>query len=131
MATSGAAPRPEMVQSAVSFLSDPKVQSSSIAQRIAFLETKGLNSHEIDEALRQAGMAGQGSQQQSSPQVARSYAPYQQGPYGNSPYAPPQQTRDWRDWFIMAVVTGTVGYGVIALARVSIPRIGLCYRASL
>lgn len=103
-----------MIQSAVSFLSDPKIQSSSIAQRIAFLESKGLNSQEIDEALRQVGMAQTQQQQQQQAihpsQQTRYYPP--------GTYAPPQQpTRDWRDWFIMAVVTGTVGYGVIALAR--------------
>ncbi|CAO1621267.1 unnamed protein product [Sympodiomycopsis kandeliae] len=115
-----AAPRQEMIQSAISFLSDPKIQSSSIAQRIAFLESKGLNSAEIDEALRQSGLAGQPPQ----PVAPRGYPQQQQQqqqPY-YGPYPPRSQvdgppTRDWRDWFIMAVVTGTVGYGVIALAR--------------
>lgn len=27
--------------------------------------------------------------------------------------------RDWRDWFIMATVTGGVGYGLYFLAKVS------------
>lgn len=111
-----------MVQSAVSFLSDPKVHSSSVAQRIAFLESKGLSSQEIDEALRQVGLGGGGGgepnrgpanySQQRSPYAAvqQQYPPYAQQPAAS---------RDWRDWFIMAVVSGAVGYGVIALARVS------------
>lgn len=28
--------------------------------------------------------------------------------------------RDWRDWFIMAVVGGTVGYVAVKLAQVSV-----------
>ncbi|PWN52164.1 hypothetical protein IE53DRAFT_327206 [Violaceomyces palustris] len=113
--------RPEMVSSAISFLSDPKVQSSSLSQRVSFLESKGLRPQEIDEALRSAGqvMAGSGGA------LSASHPPY---PYGhgapppayynpNYPAQPSQQGRDWRDWFIMAVVSGTIGYGVISLAK--------------
>ena len=45
------APRADMVANAVSFLEDPNVQSSSMSQRISFLESKGLTSQEIDLAL--------------------------------------------------------------------------------
>lgn len=98
----GAVPRSDMVQSAVSFLADPKVQSSPVSQRITFLESKGLTPQEIDAALAQA---------------PRGVAP--PAAYPMVPAYPPwhQPQRDWRDWFIMAVVSGTVGYGVIALAR--------------
>ncbi|KAN0065415.1 peroxisomal membrane protein pex14 [Thecaphora frezii] len=116
-------PRQDMVASAVSFLSDPKVQSASMSQRISFLESKGLRPHEIDEALRQSGQAGGGGTAVSSggPSYAQYGAPspYQPALYGHM-YAPPPPTtqgRDWRDWFIMAVVSGTVGYGVISLAK--------------
>lgn len=120
--SSSSSPRQEMVQSAVSFLSDPKVHSSSVAQRIAFLESKGLSSQEIDEALRQVGLGGGGGGEAN-----RGPANYsqQRSPYAavQQPYPPYAQqagaSRDWRDWFIMAVVSGAVGYGVIALARVS------------
>ncbi|SNX83530.1 related to PEX14 - peroxisomal protein involved in protein import - peroxin [Melanopsichium pennsylvanicum] len=110
--------RPDMVSSAVSFLSDPKVQSSTMSQRVSFLETKGLRPAEIDEAMRQANA----SQAQSS--GYSSYASVPPAPYyQNAPNAPypnattQQQGRDWRDWFIMAVVSGTIGYGVISLAK--------------
>lgn len=111
--------RQDMVASAVSFLSDPKVQSSSMSQRVSFLESKGLRPNEIDEAIRQSGAQAGGS---------AGYASYAAGPpapyYGGAPYGAPyptaqaqQQGRDWRDWFIMAVVSGTIGYGVISLAK--------------
>lgn len=94
-----------MVQSAIQFLEDPKVQSSPVSQRISFLESKGLTPQEIDAALSHVGRAG-------------GAALTQRAPYPMMPAYPPARTqRDWRDWFIMTVVAGTVGYGVVALAR--------------
>lgn len=111
--------RPDMVASAITFLSDPKVQSSTMSQRVSFLESKGLRPNEIDEAIRQAN--------QSQATGSTGYASYAAGPpapyYGGAPYgaypagASQHQGRDWRDWFIMAVVSGTIGYGVISLAK--------------
>ncbi|WFD39123.1 peroxisomal membrane protein pex14 [Malassezia japonica] len=100
--------RTEMIQSAVSFLADPKVQSSPISQRVSFLESKGLTPQEVDLALAQA----------SRPQSLGS-APQYASPYPMMPAYPPgqQYRRDWRDWFIMAVVSGTIGYGIFGLAR--------------
>ncbi|WFD25377.1 peroxisomal membrane protein pex14 [Malassezia nana] len=97
--------RADMIQSAIQFLEDPKVQSSPVSQRISFLESKGLTPQEIDAALSQAGRAG-----------GAAVAP--RAPYPMMPaYPPVRPQRDWRDWFIMTVVAGTVGYGVVALAR--------------
>lgn len=113
--------RQDMVASAVSFLSDPKVQSSSMSQRVSFLESKGLRPNEIDEAIRQAGQAPAGGPSGYASYAAGPPAPYYAGgpPYGAYPGAAQaqQQGRDWRDWFIMAVVSGTIGYGVISLAK--------------
>ncbi|EST05839.1 Peroxisome membrane anchor protein Pex14p, N-terminal [Kalmanozyma brasiliensis GHG001] len=108
--------RPDMVASAITFLSDPKVQSSSMSQRVSFLESKGLRPHEIDEAIRQANSSQAGNSGYAS-YAAGPPAPYYGGgmPYG--PHPAQQQGRDWRDWFIMAVVSGTIGYGVISLAK--------------
>lgn len=102
-----AVPRADMIQNAVSFLADPKVQSSPISQRISFLESKGLTPQEVDMALAQA----------SRPQAM---SPQYSSPYPMMPAYPPVQSsrRDWRDWFIMAVVSGTIGYGIFGLARV-------------
>lgn len=124
--------RQDMVASAVSFLQDPKVQQSSVSQRVSFLESKGLSPDEIDEALRQTGSSGAitaGAAAQAGPShnVYAQGQGYAQGPvyynnggmppYGMAQQQPPRYDRDWRDWFIMAVVSGTVGYGLIALAR--------------
>ncbi|KAJ3313403.1 peroxisomal membrane protein pex14 [Blyttiomyces sp. JEL0837] len=45
--------RDDAIQLAVRFLKDPKVQQSTLAKRIAFLESKGLSTAEIEEALAQ------------------------------------------------------------------------------
>lgn len=107
-----------MVQSAVTFLADPNVQSSPFSQRISFLESKGLTSQEIDLALSQAAHSG-GAGGPSAVAHARGGGVPPPGAYPMVPAYPPMQPprRDWRDWFIMGVVSGTVGYGLIALAR--------------
>ncbi|KAJ4486233.1 hypothetical protein J3R30DRAFT_3820487 [Lentinula aciculospora] len=93
--------REELVRNAVAFLSDTKSQSSSLAQRIQFLEAKGLSPPEIDLALRQA--SNQSSYSAGFPAA-----------FG-SPY--PAQQWDWRDYFITAVVSGTVIYGAVSLFK--------------
>lgn len=132
--------RPEMVSSAVSFLSDPKVHSSTVSQRISFLESKGLSPDEIDEALRQTGTSGAITAGAAAPHSGPSHSIYpqqQQQPYAPVYYGaqhqhPPQQhDRDWRDWFIMAVVSGTVGYGIIQLARVRLSLLALSFLSHL
>lgn len=114
-----AAPRADMVQSAVSFLADPAVATSPLEQRVSFLTSKGLTQAEIEEALRIAPQQQQQQVMMAGSQVGayagRPYAGAMQPYYGPGPAQ--QQGRDWRDWFIMAVVSGTVGYGVISLAK--------------
>ncbi|KAJ7254035.1 hypothetical protein B0H12DRAFT_1115652 [Mycena haematopus] len=95
--------RQELIRNAVVFLNDPTSQSSPLTHRIQFLEAKGLTPAEIDLAIRQAA---QGS----------SYTPaYSQTPYPLMP--PPSYRWDWRDYFITAVVSGTVTYGAVALFK--------------
>ncbi|EIN13674.1 hypothetical protein PUNSTDRAFT_94903 [Punctularia strigosozonata HHB-11173 SS5] len=105
------ADRAELIRNAVTFLADPKTQVSPLAQRIQFLEAKGLTSAEIEEALRQASV--------NATAVPPRYTVY--GPaYGPSPYPlvpPAAQPWDWRDYFIGAVVSGSLVYGAVALAR--------------
>ncbi|KAK0208284.1 peroxisomal membrane anchor protein conserved region-domain-containing protein [Desarmillaria ectypa] len=96
--------RQELLRNAVAFLSDPKSQASPLAQRIQFLESKGLNSQEIDIALRQS----------SNTSAPVSYpAPYPVSPF---PTVPSTQW-DWRDYFITAVVSGTITYGAVTLFK--------------
>lgn len=98
--------RQALLSSAISFLRDPSTASSPLAQRVAFLESKGLTPSEIEQALQLA----------TSPSL---------GPGGTM--MTPRGTvgrefeRDWRDWFIMTVVGGSVGYLAILLAQVSSP----------
>ncbi|KII93575.1 hypothetical protein PLICRDRAFT_49617 [Plicaturopsis crispa FD-325 SS-3] len=106
--------RQELIRNAISFLADPKIQASPLAQRIQFLEAKGLTSPEIEEALKLSAMN----------QSAASY-PYQPNPvsygYGPSQYSimgpPPSPQWDWRDYFITAVVSGTITYGAVSLFK--------------
>ncbi|KAJ8469443.1 hypothetical protein ONZ45_g16888 [Pleurotus djamor] len=100
--------REELLRNAVAFLSDPKSQSSSLAQRIQFLEAKGLTPSEIDMAMKQA------SSNQTVPTHAAGLPVY--GPH-YAPVPPPRPTWDWRDYFITAVVSGTIMYGAAAVLR--------------
>ncbi|GAA5880781.1 hypothetical protein JCM3774_005746 [Rhodotorula dairenensis] len=109
--------RAQLVSSAVSFLVDPQTASSPLAQRIAFLESKGLNQNEIQIALQQA-------QSHAAPGPGPGPAGPAPGParYGAqqmaSPYGPGfEYQRDWRDWFVMAVVGGGVGWLAVKLAQ--------------
>ncbi|KAF5390175.1 hypothetical protein D9757_002862 [Collybiopsis confluens] len=97
--------REELVRNAVAFLADPKSQASPLTQRIQFLEAKGLTPPEIDLAIQHATNQSAAA----SPYVGR-YPPA----FGN-PYAARQW--DWRDYFITAVVSGTVLYGAVSLFK--------------
>jgi Pex14 N-terminal domain len=107
-------PREELISSAVTFLSDPKVQSSPLTKRLSFLESKGLTQEEITEVLNRLNNPPTTPTPPVSPPVPQYAA------YGN-PYGPPPEVpaRDWRDWFIMAVVTSGLSYGVYTIAKVS------------
>ncbi|KAJ7631008.1 hypothetical protein FB45DRAFT_990856 [Roridomyces roridus] len=95
--------RNELIRNAVAFLNDPSSQASPLAQRIQFLEAKGLTPAEIDLAIRQASQG---------PSNATAYGP---APYALLP--PPPYRWDWRDYFITAVVSGAVTYGAVALFK--------------
>lgn len=107
--------REDLVSSALTFLADPKVQASPLAKKLAFLESKGLTQEEITEVLNRLNNS------QSTPSTTPSTAPPlpEYAPYGN-PYGQPPEPpgRDWRDWFIMAVVSSGVTYGLYTLAKV-------------
>jgi peroxin-14 len=95
--------REELLHNAVLFLTDQKVHNSSLASKITFLEGKGLNEDEIEEALRRARtgntepvpVAGP-SRAYSTPQ-GQGYG-YEQGFMQRMPPEVPK--RDWRDLFV-------------------------------
>ncbi|EGN99166.1 hypothetical protein SERLA73DRAFT_54783 [Serpula lacrymans var. lacrymans S7.3] len=101
--------RQELIRSAVSFLSDIKTQQAPLAQRIQFLQAKGLTGPEIDDALKLAG-----NNQTPPPQYVQ-YPP----DYARSPYmGPPTAHRwDWRDYFIASVVAGSTALGAYTLLK--------------
>lgn len=95
------------MSSAVSFLRDPSTANSPLAQKVAFLESKGLNQVEIEQAL-QAANGGPLSL------VHPHHAHGRGGGLGVAEFE-----RDWRDWFIMSVIGGGVGWLAVKLAQVS------------
>jgi peroxin-14 len=101
--------RQELVQSAINFLKDPQVQNSPLQKRVAFLESKGLTSDEIEEALRQV--------KGGSSSVAPPVLPPQQN-QDVIARPPPVPRMDWRDFFIAAVLIGGIGYAIVAVAKV-------------
>lgn len=120
--------REDIVASAVDFLRDPSVASSSIESRIAFLQTKNLTQEEIRAALTRVGVeppavfpaAPQTVATRASapaPQPYYGQQPQQYPPYGWQQPPPDAPRRDWRDWFIMATVVSGVGYGVYSLTK--------------
>ncbi|KAF8560421.1 hypothetical protein OG21DRAFT_1600190 [Imleria badia] len=74
---------------------EDKSQNAPLPQRIQFLEAKGLSGPEIDQAIRLA--------------AAQPLSVYQPAPH--------HRQWDWRDYFITAVVSGTVAYGAISLFK--------------
>lgn len=124
--------RPDLVASAVTFLRDPSVADSPVASRLSFLEAKGLTPAEIDEAFRTTYGSSPGNTASSSDLAAavqphsrmfsQSYPPpaYRGTPnFASTSQVFDERGRDWRDWFIMTVVGGTVGYFLVSMARVS------------
>ncbi|OBA17955.1 hypothetical protein METBIDRAFT_33724 [Metschnikowia bicuspidata var. bicuspidata NRRL YB-4993] len=110
----------DLINSAVSFLQDLTVAASPINKKIEFLQTKGLNEEEIDEAIKRANNSPpnpSSSPQTSSattyrgavqeqPHHAQNYAPLDY--YSVAPQVP---ERTWKDYFIMATATAGVTYG--------------------
>ncbi|MCJ1473809.1 peroxisomal membrane protein pex14 [Lambiella insularis] len=123
--------REDLISSAIAFLQDPSVAVSPIDKRKAFLQSKNLTEEEIVIALARAGedqtysttsaQINTPSYAYSNPQSVRQPPPpsygYGYGPYQGGPWPPEPPRRDWRDWFIMATVTGGVSYGLYTVAK--------------
>ncbi|TGZ84913.1 hypothetical protein EX30DRAFT_392316 [Ascodesmis nigricans] len=116
--------REELIASAITFLQDPSVAASPLEKRVAFLQSKNLTPEEIDAALRRVGEAPASTAITSTPRGSppaggSGYALPNYNPYFAPPgqQQPPVPARDWRDWFVMATITGGVGYGIYFLAK--------------
>ncbi|KAK9461175.1 peroxisomal membrane anchor protein conserved region-domain-containing protein [Lipomyces oligophaga] len=131
-----AALREDLIVSAVAFLVDPKAAESPLAQRIQFLESKGLTQAEIAEALRRSASLDAASITAASPSStttatasqpvspttlsASSSLPPRPTYYPGQQYAqqaPPVPRRDWKDMFVMATATAGITYGLWFLAK--------------
>jgi peroxin-14 len=98
--------RQDLIQNAVLFLQDPKTQSSPLTSKIEFLQAKGLNEQEIQEALSRSS-SGPSTSSSSSGQYRReeSYG-YGAGVGTGIRYemAPVPPKRDWRDLFVCPII---------------------------
>lgn len=133
----------ELINSAVSFLKDPQVGGSPLTKKVEFLESKGLNQEEIEEALKRANdNSTTTSSSSSSSSVASSNLSnttsspsyqsqqQQQQVYSQPPIdyynvvPPPLPEKSWKDYFIMATATAGVTYGLYqVVTRYLIPSI--------
>ncbi|KHC45253.1 peroxin-14 [Candida albicans P60002] len=134
----------ELINSAVSFLKDPQVGGSPLTKKVEFLESKGLNQEEIEEALKRANdnstttssssssssvASSNSSNTTSSPsyQSQQQQQVYSQPPidyYNVVPPPPPVPEKSWKDYFIMATATAGVTYGLYqVVTRYLIPSI--------
>ncbi|KAF9996928.1 peroxisomal membrane protein pex14 [Entomortierella chlamydospora] len=118
--------REDILASAVKFLQDPKVQASPLGKKVAFLESKGLTSQEIEEAMARANGTSTGAATTvaaagTTPGTVQQMAvPYQgQGQVVMAPSPPPPLPAkyDWKDMFIAAVVAGGFSYGMWQIAK--------------
>jgi hypothetical protein len=95
-------PRQDLIQNAILFLQDPKTQSSPLTSKIEFLQAKGLNESEIQDAL---------SRSSSSSSSVSAYNPTNLGSSGGGgggygmryEMAPVPPKRDWRDLFVCPI----------------------------
>lgn len=115
----------ELITSAISFLRDPNVSTSPLNKKIEFLESKGLNQEEIEEALKRASTSTTSS---TTPASASQYQPsnYAQPlpPLDYYPLAPGVPERTWKDYFIMATATAGATYGLYqVVSRYLLPSI--------
>ncbi|KAF9167893.1 peroxisomal membrane protein pex14 [Actinomortierella ambigua] len=116
--------REDILASAVRFLQDPKVQASSLGKKVAFLESKGLTSEEIEEAMARVNGTATATAASAVPIAQQALVPahgaMMMTPQGQQvmmapPPLPPKY--DWKDMFIAAVVAGGFGYGVWQVAK--------------
>ncbi|KAF9175547.1 peroxisomal membrane protein pex14 [Mortierella sp. AD011] len=121
--------REDILASAVKFLQDSNVQASPLGKKVAFLESKGLTSQEIEEAMARANGTSTGAAATTTTTTAAAGTtpgtvqqmtiPYQgQGQVVMAPPPPPLPVKyDWKDMFIAAVVAGGFSYGMWQIAK--------------
>ena len=98
--------RSALLENAVRFLQDPQVRASSLAKQVAFLESKGLNREEIDEALQKAGVSS-GAAGPAVAAAGHSLPPPL--PVGPPPVRAIEDRFNWGKFALMLAVIGSAG----------------------
>lgn len=122
--------RQDMVNNAVSFLTDPSVNDTPLAKKIQFLESKGMTNAEIQHALSMAQQQPVTSTAAIPPPPTQSPAqlppppsinPY---PYYVPPPPPAPRSYDWKDYVIMSTTAAGFLYGAYTVvSRYVLPKV--------
>jgi peroxin-14 len=104
--------RQDLVDNAIKFLRDPKVQEASLAKKTAFLESKGLTNSEIEEALSKATNNSSAPQLPSRDQNAHQIV---------------NHTNPWTSFAYAVVGMGALSYGVYHICKVFCLIPEICY----
>jgi len=109
-------PREDMVSKAVEFLQHPKVQSTTLAQRRAFLTKKGLTDEEVSLAVGRSGVSVEAAvvpvaAQNSTPSAYQALQPRY------TPVAPGTIWSRVYDITSMCMMVGGISYGVYHVLR--------------
>ena len=124
--------RADLLESAVRFLSDPKVREAAIGRKIAFLESKGLTSEEIEKAMELASAPTSSTNQKGPiyPDTVSTSQPERLpvAPPLPSQYPPPptyaiqpaHYQASWKDIIYTTASAGSIAYGIWTLINVSL-----------
>lgn len=107
--------RKKRINTAVKFLQNPRVRETTMSQRKAFLEKKGLSKDEVEEAIRISGTASDETSAPTHPPV-----PPQRGTRTpSSSYAStlPPPPVPWRSYVGAAILGGGIGYTLAHLFK--------------
>ncbi|XP_048728489.1 peroxisomal membrane protein PEX14-like [Ostrea edulis] len=104
-------PREDMISTAVKFLQNPKVRTSPLQQRKAFLERKGLSKEEIDMAVARSGVTEEVTL--AAPSAQNTVIPYSSsvpGPQVYQQLAPYSRWSRVRDVLSIIALAGGLSY---------------------
>ncbi|KAK9723367.1 peroxisomal membrane protein pex14 [Basidiobolus ranarum] len=115
--------RENVLKSAIHFLRIPQVNKSSLAKKIAFLESKGLTTGEIQAALKQA--TSESSQNNFKEKISTQELALASRPL---PAIPTRESKNkstpWKHYLTTAAAAGSIGCGLYHLAkRCTLPNI--------
>lgn len=109
----------ELIQSAISFLTDGSVKDAPLTKKIEFLQSKGLNQEEIEYAISESKKSSGVQQPVQEQHVQRTTKEPQshEDSFLYETLPPPLPQRDWKDYFVMATVTAGLVYGFFEVTK--------------